>query len=457
MTRPTSDANPDNTQQNGERMNGEQMMALARELYPICRSITGNGVRTTLDALSKHVPLERHEVASGTPVLDWTVPREWNIRDAWIKDAAGKRVVDFAASNLHVVNYSIPVPAERLSREALEPHLHSLKDRPDVVPYRTSYYDESWGFCLTHNQRAALNEDEYEVCIDSTLEDGALTYGELLVPGTSRDEVLISVHVCHPSLANDNLSGMAVATAFAKALLAQPRRLSYRFVFAPGTIGAITWLARNRKAAERVRHGLTLVCIGNDEGLRYKRSLAGDAPIDRAVEAVLERSGELCEVRDFHPYGYDERQYNSPGFRIPVGSLSRGLHGEFPEYHTSADDLCFIQPHRLEGALEALLEIADVLDCNRRFRSLAPFGEPQLGRRGLYRAMGGETNPADLSIAMLWTLQLADGEHDLLAVAERSGLAFELVARAAALLEEHDLLEAVQAGPSNHATNGTTN
>jgi aminopeptidase-like protein len=438
-------------------MTADEMMALARELYPICRSITGDGVRATLDLISDHIPLERHEVASGTPVLDWTVPREWNIRDAWIKDASGKRLVDFAASNLHVVNYSAPLPAQRMSLDALEAHLHSLEDRPDVVPYRTTYYDENWGFCLTHRQRESLEAGEYEVCIDSTLEDGALSYGELLIAGESPEEVLISVHVCHPSLANDNLSGIAVATAFAKALRAQPRRLSYRFVFAPGTIGAITWLARNRDAAERVRHGLTLVCIGNDEGLRYKRSLAGDAPIDRAVEAVLESSGELCEVRDFHPYGYDERQYNSPGFRIPMGSLSRGLHGEFPEYHTSADDLSFIQPQRLAGALETLLEIASVLDSNRHFRSLAPFGEPQLGRRGLYCAMGGETNPADLSIALLWTLQLADGEHDLLAVAERSGLDFELVARAAALLEKHDLLEALDHPSGDHAANESKN
>lgn len=425
-------------------MEGDQMLALARELYPICRSITGDGVRETLDILGAHLPLERQEVPSGTPVLDWTVPREWNIRDAWVKDADGKRVIDFAASNLHVVNYSVPVPTQRMSLAELQPHLHSLEDRPDSIPYRTSYYDENWGFCLTQRQREALAPGEYEVCIDSSLEDGALSYGELSIPGASEEEVLISVHVCHPSLANDNLSGMAVATAFAKALGETPRRLSYRFVFAPGTIGAISWLARNRETAHRVRHGLTLVCIGNDEGLRYKRTLAGDAPIDRAVEWVLERSGELCEVRDFHPYGYDERQYNSPGFRIPVGSLSRGLHGEFPEYHTSQDDLSFIRGDRLEGAVRALLEIAGVLDANRQYRSLAPYGEPQLGRRGLYRAMGGETNPADLSIAMLWMLQLADGEHDLLAVAERSGLEFEQVARAAALLEEHELLEAVE-------------
>ncbi len=425
------------------KMTGEEMMALARELYPICRSITGDGVRKTLDILGNHLALERREVPSGTPVLDWTVPREWNIRDAWIKDADGKRVVDFAASNLHVVNYSVPVPAQRMSLEELQPHLHSLEDRPELVPYRTTYYDENWGFCLSHRQREALEPGEYEVCIDSSLEDGALSYGELLIPGTSEEEVLISAHVCHPSLANDNLSGIALATAFAKALSTSPRRLSYRFVFAPGTIGAISWLAANREAVARVRHGLTLVCIGNDDGLRYKRSLDGDAPIDRAVEAVLERSGETCFVRDFHPYGYDERQYNSPGFRIPVGSLSRGQHGEFPEYHTSADDLSFIRGDRLEGALDTLFETARILDTNRQYRSLAPFGEPQLGRRGLYRAMGGETNPADLSIAMLWTLQLADGEHDLLAMAERSGLDFEVVARAAALLEEHELLEAI--------------
>lgn len=427
---------------------GKEIYQLIERLYPICRSITGDGVRETLDILGEHVPLVRHEVPSGTQVLDWTVPREWNINDAYIKDLEGNRVVDFKASNLHVVSYSAPLAARRISIEELRGHLHSLDDQPQLVPYRTSYYDEDWGFCLSHDQLTSLTDAEYEVAIDATLADGSLSYGELLIEGESAEEVLISVHVCHPSLANDNLSGVAVAVQLAKRLAAQKLRYSYRFLFIPGTIGAITWLSRNREAADRVRHGLTLVCIGNDEPLRYKRTLDGSEDIDRAVEFVLSVSGDLSEVRDFHPYGYDERQYNSPGFRMPVGSLMRGHHGEFPEYHTSADNLAFVHPERLEHGFETLLRVVDVLEGNRNYINLSPYGEPQLGRRGLYRAMGGETTPANVSIAMLWVLQLADGDHDLLAIAERSGAAWDDLCLAAQLLNEHGLLtEAAEEEP----------
>lgn len=427
---------------------GQEMLHLVERLYPICRSITGDGVRETLDVIGEvlgkgpgeGLELARSEVPTGTPVLDWTVPREWNVRDAWIKDLRGRRVVDFRASNLHLVSYSTPVAPRRIALDELRSHLYALPDHPDWIPYRTSYYDESWGFCVTQKQLDGLVDPEYEVCIDSTLADGALSYGECLLPGDSEREVLISVHVCHPSLCNDNLSGIAVATTLARALSSRRRRLSYRFVFAPGTIGAITWLARNRDGIHRVAHGLTLVCLGDERPLSYKRTLRGDADIDRAVEQVLAASGDPYEVKDFHPYGYDERQYNSPGFRLPVGSLMRGRHGEFPEYHSSGDDLAFVRGDRLEGAVETLLAVCERLEGNRRYRNLSPEGEPQLGRRGLYRAIGGETDPGELSMAMLWLLQLADGERDLLAVAERSGVAWGSLARAAELLVDHGLL-----------------
>jgi aminopeptidase-like protein len=422
---------------------GKEIYALIERLHPICRSITGDGVRATLDILGEHIPLVRHEVPSGTEVLDWTVPREWNIQDAYVKDLAGNRVVDFKASNLHVMSYSTPVAPQRITLDVLREHLHSLEDQPELIPYRTTYYDEAWGFCLTHNQLASLSDDEYEVAIDSTLADGSLSYGELFIEGETDEEVLISVHVCHPSLANDNLSGVAVAVQLAKQLAKHKLRLSYRFVFIPGTIGAITWLARNREGVERIAHGLTLVCIGNDEPLQYKRTLDGSHDIDRAVEYVLRCQDDLSEVRDFHPYGYDERQYNSPGFRIPVGSLMRGHHGEFPEYHTSADNLSFVRPDRLGHAFDTLLQIVSVLEGNQYYVSLSPFGEPQLGRRGLYQGMGGETTPANISIAMLWVLQLADGNHDLLAVAKRSGVAWDDLCRAVELLIERDLLTEV--------------
>src|SRR5450432_1176935 len=266
------------------------MRALIEELYPICRSITGNGVRDTLRILQRLVPLTMREVPSGTEVLDWTVPNEWNIRDAWIKDPTGRRVIDFRACNLHVVNYSVPVH-RTLSLADLRPFLHTLPDRPDSIPYRTSYYDPTWGFCLSQRQLDALPDANYEVCIDSTLEPGSLTYGELVLPGESEDEILISTHVCHPSLCDDNLSGIAVSTFLARELGArQNRRYTMRFLYAPGTIGAITWLAQNRERVGKIRHGLTLTCLGDSHPFTYKRTVIASADIDRAAVHVLATS-----------------------------------------------------------------------------------------------------------------------------------------------------------------------
>jgi aminopeptidase-like protein len=389
--------------------------------------------------MSRHAHIAVHEVSSGTKVLDWTVPNEWNIRDAWIKDAAGRRVVDFQASNLHVVSYSVPICA-RMSFDALRPHLHSLPDRPDVVPYRTSYYAETWGFCVTHRQLEALGPGEYDVCIDATLAPGSLTYGEVVVPGATDEEILISTHVCHPSLCDDNLTGLAVSAFLARAFAGMPRRRhTMRFLYAPGTIGAITWLAQNAEAARRIRHGLTLTCLGDDHRFTYKRTVGGRADIDRAAAHVLSHGGIAHAVIDFFPYGYDERQYNSPGFRIPVGSLMRGRHGQFPEYHTSGDNLSFVTPARMAESFRVCRAIIDVLQGNAAFKNLAPFGEPQLGRRGLYRAMGG-ADVAKLELALLWVLNLSDGENSLLDIAERAGIDFRTVRAAADLLLEHDLL-----------------
>jgi aminopeptidase-like protein len=423
---------------------GAEMLALVRELYPICRSITGDGVRETLRILGRYVPLSVREVKTGTPVLDWTVPKEWNIRDAWIKDGRGNKVVDFRAHNLHVVSYSVPV-RKRLRLAELLPHLHSLPDRPDWIPYRTSYYREDWGFCLTHRQLEGLADEEYEVCIDSTLEPGHLTYGELVLPGDTEEEILLSTHVCHPSLCDDNLSGIAVSVFLARHLAAAPgrRRHTLRFLFAPGTIGSITWLADNRERASRVAHGLTLVCLGDHRAFTYKRTLHGRSGIDRAAEHVLRHGGEANGVIDFFPYGYDERQFNSPGFRLPVGSLMRGRHGLFPEYHTSADNLDFVSADRLAESWRVVRDILVVLDHDRTYRNLSPFGEPQLGARGLYRATGGSDVP-DLELAMLWVLCLADGSRSLLAIAERAGLRFDAVRQAAELLSRHELLTEVR-------------
>ncbi len=420
-------------------IDGAALYALVEELYPICRSITGDGLRETLRIIGRQIPIQVTEVPSGTPVLDWTVPPEWNVRDAYVADGDGRRVIDFRRHSLHVVNYSTPVRA-RMTLAELRPHLHALPAHPDWIPYRTSYYAESWGFCLTQRQLDAMGDGPYDVVIDSTLAPGHLSYGELVVPGDLEDEILISTHVCHPSLADDNLSGIAISTLLARELAAGPRRRhTLRFLYAPGTIGAITWLARNRDRASRIKHGMTLTCLGDAHPFTYKRSVGGRATIDRAAAHVLAHAGLPHQLIDFFPYGYDERQYGSPGFRLPVGSLMRGRHGMFPEYHTSADDLSFVSPERLAESARVVGEILDVVDGERRYRNLQPYGEPQLGKRGLYRALGG-TNIPDLQMAMLWVLNQSDGQTTLLDIAERAGLRFQAIRAAADLLRDHDLL-----------------
>jgi aminopeptidase-like protein len=417
---------------------GRELHQFATELYPICRSITGDGIRETLARIQKKIALQISEVPSGTQVFDWTVPKEWNIRDAHIKDSTGKRVVDFQQCSLHVMNYSTPVRA-RMSLSELRPHLFTLPEQPDLIPYRTSYYTPDWGFCLSHNQMLSLTDGEYEVCIDSTLDEGHLTYGEFCVSGRNSEEVLISVHACHPSLANDNLSGLAVATFLAELLIGRDLRYSYRFLFIPGTIGAIAWLAQNREKANRIRHGLVLTCIGDAGGFHYKKSRRGDAEIDRAAAHVLRHCGEASQILDFSPYGYDERQYCSPGFNLPVGCLMRSVWGTFPEYHTSADDLNFIHPQQLAGSLRVCASILDVLEGNRKYCNHNPYCEPQLGKRDLYRSTGGHTIGAEIN-ARLWVLNYSDGEHFLLDIAERSGLPFSMIYDAAELLKQGGLL-----------------
>ncbi len=418
---------------------GAEMHALASELYPLCRSITGDGLRATLARVGREVPLEVREVPTGTRVFDWTVPPEWNVREAWIAAPDGRRVVDFAHHTLHLVSYSRPVRA-RLTRDELLPHLHSLREQPELIPYRTSYYADAWGFCLAHRTLEALGDGPFEVCVDATLADGSLTYGELLVPGSSEEEVLLSAHACHPSLANDNLSGIVVVVALARRLARASLRRSYRFVLAPGTIGAITWLAANEDRLERIVAGLVLTCLGDPGAMHYKRSRHGHALVDRAAEHVLGHEAPGSALEDFSPEGYDERQYGSPGIDLAVGRLTRSPGGSFPEYHTSADDLGFIRPEHLADSLDKLLAIVEILEEDRRLVSRAPKGEPQLGRRGLYGAVGGVQHRAEGHRAMLWALNLADGEHGLLEVAERSGLPFGLVAEAAGLAEARGLL-----------------
>jgi aminopeptidase-like protein len=418
---------------------GDLAFALASEIYPICRSITGDGVRETLKCLARHVDLEVREVPTGTQVFDWTIPREWNVRDAYIKNSKGERVVDFRASNLHVLNYSAPVRAT-MGLDELRKHIFTLPEQPDLIPYRTSYYAERWGFCMAHNRMLELVDGDYEVMIDASLQDGHLSYGEYLHCGELDDEVLLSAHVCHPSLANDNCSGLAVLALLAKRISDLKTRYSYRFLFAPGTIGAIAWLARNESSAGKIKHGLVVSCVGDGGGPTYKKSRRGNAVIDRAMIHVLRYSAVSPNIIDFFPYGYDERQYCSPGFDLPVGLFQRSQFATFPEYHTSADNLDFIKAEHLGLSYRLIAAAIEIIEGDRRLRNTAPKCEPQLGRRGLYAAIGGDKEDAAKNLALLWVLNLSDGEHTLLDIAERANMPFAIIARVAGLLESSGLL-----------------
>jgi aminopeptidase-like protein len=427
---------------------GARIHAFIREVQPYVRSITGTGTRQTLAAIRARIPIEVESVASGSGVLDWVVPPEWHFRDAWIEDANGRRVIEASDSPLRVMSYSVPVRA-RMPLSELRSHLFTLPGHPDWIPYRTSYYQECWGFCLRQSELDALADGDYEVCIDSELAaDGALVYGELVVPGESPDEVLISCHCCHPGLCNDNLSGIGVAIELARWIMSTPRRLSYRFLFVPGTIGSITWLARNEHRLDRIKHGLVLAGVGDRGAFTYKRSRRGGTTIDRAAALVL--AARPHAMIDFEPYGYDERQYCSPGFDLPVGCLMRSKHGSYPEYHTSADDLAFVSADCLAESADVCSEILEALEGNARYQNLAPRGEPQLGRRGLYRALGGLPAAGDAELAMLWVLSFSDGASDLLDIAARSGLSFSAVRAAATALEEHALLRRIDEGDGAH-------
>jgi aminopeptidase-like protein len=418
---------------------GTDMYQLIEDLYPICRSITGNGYRQTMQRIKGVIPLTVHEVPSGTEVFDWVVPKEWNIRDAFIKDPNGKKVVDFQQHNLHILQYSHPVH-RKMPLAELKSHLYSLPDHPDWIPYRTSYYKDNWGFCLSQKQSDSLEEGQYEVVIDSSLEDGYLTYGEYFIQGESDQEVLFSCHCCHPSLCNDNLSGIALTSKLAKILRQLSLRYSYRFLFIPGAIGSITWLAKNESRAARIKHGLVVTGVGDAGPLHYKRSRQGNAEIDRAVEHVLKHSGHPYEIRDFSPYGYDERQYCSPGFNLAVGSLTRTPHGEYPQYHTSADNLGFVSTETLAESLSIYVQVIQVLEGNRRYVNLNPKCEARLGKRGLYRSVGGEISQPLNELALLWVLNLSDGAYSLLNIAERSRLPFHMIQAAADALIEKELV-----------------
>lgn len=418
---------------------GKSMYELAERLYPICRSITGNGVRETLSILNEFVPIEVTEIPTGTKVLDWEIPDEWNITDAWIKNAEGEKIVDFKKLNLHVLNYSIPVD-KKVNLKELKEHLYTIPKYPEWVPYRTSYYNRNWGFCMAHSQFEKIPDGEYHVRIDSELNPGSLTYGEVFIPGKTKEEVLFSCHICHPSLCNDNLSGIVLATKLAEWLQSMDLCYSYRFLFIPGTIGSIAWLSQNENNLQNIKHGLVLTLLGDSTPFQYKKSRQENAEIDRIMEHILSKK-KGTKILGFSPYGYDERQYCSPGFNLPVGRLSRTPFEEFPEYHTSADNLDFIAPGNLSESFSLLMEIVAVMEGNKKFINLQPKGEPQLGKRGLYNSVGGQRHQKEVQMALLWILNLSDGNHSLLEIAVKSGIDFKMIQKGANELIKADLLK----------------
>ncbi len=419
---------------------GSEMISFMKEMFPFCRSITGNGTRETLKSIGKHIPIKIHEVPTGTKVYDWEIPNEWNIRDAYVKNSSGKKIIDFKQLNLHILNYSEPVKA-KMKMADLKQHLFSIPEKPTWIPYRTSYYKKNWGFCISHEQLSSLEEDTYEVVIDSDLSPGHLTYGEMLIKGETEDEVLISTHICHPSLCNDNLSGIAVCTYLAKYLLQKRPYYSYRFLFIPGTIGAITWLSLNDTAINRIKYGMVTALLGIDSKYTYKRSRIGSTRIDKIVEQVLKVRKVDFEVIDFSPYGYDERQFCSPGINLPVGNLTRIPFGEYPEYHTSADDFKLVSAKALNDSLEVFVDIVQYIEADRKYENLFPKGEPQLGRRGLYDNIGGRNDSKTLQLAFLWILSYSDGNYSLADIAMLSCIDVKLLCEAAEMLIGKELIK----------------
>jgi aminopeptidase-like protein len=411
---------------------GTEMFQLMNDLFPICRSITGNGVRKSFELIKNYLDVELFEVASGTKVNDWTIPKEWNITDAYVIDPNGNKIIDFKNSNLHVVNYSIPVK-KKLSLEELKPHLHSIPEQPELIPYKTSYYEEDWGFCLSHNQLLNLKDGDYEVCIDSSLENGALTYGEYFIQGKTDKEIVISCYVCHPSLCNDNLSGVVITTLLAKILCNVSCHYSYRFLFIPETIGAITWLHQNKQNLGKIKHGLVVTCAGDSGSSTYKKTRQGNMEIDKTVQNVLRSSGNDYSIDDFFPMGSDERQFCSPGYNLPFGSLMRTGYGRYNVYHTSGDNFDFVKQEFLMDTFSKYISIFFTLENNRYYKNLNPKGEPQLKKRNLI-------NPIN---TLLWILNFSDGENSLLDISDKSNILFKEIVTAANELVQSKLLEEI--------------
>ncbi len=412
-------------------------------LFPINRSLTGNGNRETLKILSELVDLKIYEVPSGTNCFDWTVPPEWNVKEAWVKNSKGEKVIDFEKSNLHLLGYSEPFKG-KLSLSELRQHLHSLPNQPGLIPYMTSYYKKRWGFCITHTQLESLPEDEYEVLIDSSLdEEGSMTYGEAFIEGEQKEEIFFSTYICHPSLANNELSGPLVTAHLYKELKKRKKpRYSYRFVFIPETIGSIYYLSVNGEdLRKKMIAGYVVTCIGDNGPFTYKRSRRKNTITDRVAELILKQTETDYKIYDFFPTGSDERQYCSPGFNLPVGSLMRTMYGKYPEYHTSADNRDFISFAAMEESVNKYLSIIDVIENNKMYINRLPYCELQLGKRGLYPTLGSQKGMADFVKGIMWLLNLADGKHDLIDIANLSNLPIESFFDVIEKLREQGILE----------------
>ncbi|NQT45934.1 MAG: DUF4910 domain-containing protein [Candidatus Omnitrophica bacterium] len=393
------------------------MYDLVKKMFPICRSITGNGVRETLRIIKAHIPIEIYEVPTGTKVFDWTVPREWNINDAYVMDKTGNRIIDFKKSNLHVVGYSVPVN-KTVNLSELQEHLYSLPGQPEAIPYVASHYKERWGFCIAHKDREQLEEGEYKIFIDSKLKDGSLTYGELIIPGESEKEVLLSTYVCHPSMANNELSGPAVTTFLTKWILSKRRRYTYRIIFIPETIGSITYLSKNLEAMKKnIIAGFNVSCVGDDNGYSYLPTRKGDTYADKVAVNILSFKHPDFIRWSFLNNGSDERQYNAPGIDLPVCCVARSKYGAYPEYHTSLDNLDFVSPEGLAGSYDVLKECLCLIEKNHIYK-VNCLGEPQLGKRGFHPTVTTKSCGNDAQ-KMLNFIAYADGENDLIDISNK--------------------------------------
>ncbi|KLU65063.1 hypothetical protein DEAC_c30300 [Desulfosporosinus acididurans] len=421
-------------------MTGEAMYRLAEELFPICRSITGEGVRQTLKIIQEHIPLKIKEVPSGSSAFDWTVPNEWNIVEAYVEDQEGNKVIDFKKNNLHVVGYSVPID-QVMSLQELQQHLYSIESMPEAIPYVTSYYKERWGFCLSHQLRLSLKEGQYRVCINSSLTQGSLTYGELIIPGETEKEIFLSTYVCHPSMANNELSGPAVVTYLAKWLLELPRRkYTYRIVFVPETIGSLVYLSKNLKEMKKnVVAGFNISCVGDERAYSFLPSRYGNTLADRVALNVLTHKHPEFVRYSYLERGSDERQYCSPGVDLPMASIMRTKYGVYPEYHTSLDDLSLISPAGLQGSFDVLKDCIKLLEINRKYR-IKCLGEPQLGRRGLYPTISTRESGNTVRNMMNF-IAYADGSNDLLDISEIIGLPVDQMYPIVDALLKADLIE----------------